>query len=780
MVCIVRVIGQIYRKGVIFCLFICIGLFIADKTNPLPLPNISSSRVVLAEDGTPLWRFTNQKGVWRYPVTIQQVSPYYIQALLAYEDRWFYHHPGINPVALGRAFGQDIYHHHIVSGGSTLSMQVARIVDPCPHTYLGKIGQIFRALQLEWHLNKEQILTIYLNHVSYGGMVEGIAAASWTYLGKPPDQLTKGEAALLAVLPQAPSRLRPDRYPERAKKARDKVLERLAQFKVWSKRDIEEIKGENVLLSERQIPQLAPLLARRLSLQNKDAVIHSTINIDMQRHLEELLENWKNRLPPHNSAAILVVDSATMQVKAYLGSVDLQDKQRFGYVDMVTAIRSPGSILKPFLYGLAMDEGLIHSESLLQDVPRQSGHYRPEDFSSSFVGPVSVSQALRRSLNLPAVQVLEVYGARKFYGKLTGAGIGLKLPQMVEPNLAIILGGIGTSLENVVTAYSAFARKGKVAMLRFKNNGSMSERPLLSEGSAWVIRKILEGESPLDSNFDRQIFQQDHLAWKTGTSYGYRDAWAVGVGKHYIMGVWIGRPDGTPVAGQYGIASATPLLFQVYDMVRNQASQTFSYSIKDHEPATVSVAQICWPSGQILPDRDQNCRQKRTAWIINHIVPPTLEMADQPLGTGVSQTVWINERGFQVSSDCPGAIEKKIDLWPIALEPWLPLTEQRHNRLPTQDLSCPSLSMMESSSLSIIGVKNGDHLQLPPSNMHPLTLKLSALGGTKKKWWFLNGYLIQETDGNQSFDHVFHNHGKQQLTVMDEMGKTALAEFTLN
>jgi len=298
MVCIVRVIGQIYRKGVIFCLFICIGLFIADKTNPLPLPNISSSRVVLAEDGTPLWRFTNQKGVWRYPVTIQQVSPYYIQALLAYEDRWFYHHPGINPVALGRAFGQDIYHHHIVSGGSTLSMQVARIVDPCPHTYLGKIGQIFRALQLEWHLNKEQILTIYLNHVSYGGMVEGIAAASWTYLGKPPDQLTKGEAALLAVLPQAPSRLRPDRYPERAKKARDKVLERLAQFKVWSKRDIEEIKGENVLLSERQIPQLAPLLARRLSLQNKDAVIHSTINIDMQRHLEELLENWKNRLPP--------------------------------------------------------------------------------------------------------------------------------------------------------------------------------------------------------------------------------------------------------------------------------------------------------------------------------------------------------------------------------------------------------------------------------------------------------------------------------------------------
>lgn len=776
----VKVIGGICRKGVICCFILFVGLWIADKIAPLPLPNDSSARIVLAEDGTPLWRFTNQKGVWRYSVTLQQVSPYYIQALLAYEDRWFYHHPGINLVALGRAFGQDLYHHRIISGGSTLSMQVARIVDPCPHTYLGKIRQIFRAMQLEWHLSKEQILTLYLNHVSYGGMVEGIAAASWTYLDKPPDQLTKGEAALLAVLPQAPSRLRPDRYPDRARKARDKVLERLAEYKVWPDKDIQEIKEENVLLSERQIPQRAPLLARRLSAQYKTAVIHSTINMEMQRHLEELLEHWKNRLPPHNSAALLVVDSRTMQVKAYLGSVDLQDKQRFGFVDMVTAIRSPGSTLKPFLYGLALDEGLIHSESLLQDVPRQSSHYRPEDFSSSFMGPVSVSQALQMSLNLPAVQVLEAYGPKKFYGKLTGAGIGLKLPSMVDPNLAIILGGVGTSLEDIVTGYSAFARKGKVAQLRFQKDDPVREQPLLSEGSAWIIRQILAGESPVDKYSSQQIIQSDRLAWKTGTSYGYRDAWAVGIGKHYIIGVWIGRPDGTPVAGQYGVASAIPLLFQTYDLVRNQTDRNRSYLVQDSVPKTVSVVQICWPSGQILSDQDPNCRKKRLAWVLNNVIPPTLEMTDQPLGAGISQNLWVNKQGFQVASDCPGAIEKQIDLWPVALEPWLPITEQRYHRLPAKDLSCPPLSLLESSSLSIIGVKNGDHLQLPASNVHPLTLQLFALGGAKKKWWFLNGHLIQETVEDHRFNYVFQSHGKQQLAVMDEMGKTALVEFSLN
>ncbi len=241
---------KICRKGILSCFCICVGLFIADKIYPLPLPNDSSARIVLAEDGTLLCHFINQKRVWCYPVIIQQVSPYYIQALLAYEDRWFYHHPRINFFALVRALGQDIYNRQIVSGGSTLSMQVACIVDPCSHTYFGKIRQIFRAMQLEWYLNKDQILTIYLNHVSYGGIKEGIAAASWTYLGKSLDQLTKGEAALLAVLPQAPSRLRPDRYPERAKEARDKVLDRLTEFKVWSTKDIQDIKEENVLLSK--------------------------------------------------------------------------------------------------------------------------------------------------------------------------------------------------------------------------------------------------------------------------------------------------------------------------------------------------------------------------------------------------------------------------------------------------------------------------------------------------------------------------------------------------
>ena len=425
-----RFLKKYWRIWFAIPFFVITVLWIADKLFPLPMPDEGMARVVLASDGTPLWRFADKQGVWRYPINIKQVSPFYIEALLTYEDRWFYDHPGINLIALGRAFWQNLTGGKIISGGSTLSMQVARLIDPHPRSYWGKIQQIFRTIQLEWHYSKDEILTFYLNRAPYGGTIEGIAAASWTYLGKPPNQLTRAEAALLAVLPQAPSRLRPDRYPQRAKLARDKVLDRLGDFAIWPKHIINEIKQENIFLAERQEPQMAPLLARRLYNENKTAVIETTIDVGLQRRLEDLLKSWQIKLPEYTSAAILIVDHQTMQVKAYIGSIDIQDEKRFGHVDMVTAIRSPGSTLKPFLYAMAMDEGLIHSESLLQDVPRRYGNYKPGNFSAGFIGPVSASEALAMSLNLTAVQLLEDYVPKRFYGDLKGAGVNLLLPVM--------------------------------------------------------------------------------------------------------------------------------------------------------------------------------------------------------------------------------------------------------------------------------------------------------------------------------------------------------------
>ena len=754
-------------------------LWLADRIWPLPLPKDDLARVVLAEDGTPLWRFADANGVWRYPVQTREVSPYYLDALLTYEDRWFYQHPGVNPLALVRATWQNLTGARVVSGGSTLSMQVARLLDPHSRTFHGKLRQLWRTAQLEWHLSKEEILNLYLNRAPFGGTLQGVAAASWAYLGKSPSQLTRAEAALLAVLPQAPSRLRPDRHPQRAQDARDKVLRRLAEFQVWPQAAVDEALEEPLLLAPRLEPSLAPLLARRLNRPDSPSLIRTTLDATLQLRLEDLLLGWRARLPEHTSAAILVVEEETMAVRAYLGSVDINDAKRFGHVDMISALRSPGSTLKPFLYGMALDDGLIHSESLLQDVPRRYGDYRPGNFSMGFTGAVPASTALSSSLNLPAVQLLEAYGPKRFAAEMRIGGVPLALPALAEPNLALILGGAGSRLEDLVSGYSAFARDGKSATLRLQPDDTLRERPLLSPGSAWIVRRILSGQARPDRDPRAELVQRPVLAWKTGTSYGFRDAWAIGVGPRYLIGVWIGRPDGTPVPGQFGLASAAPLMLQVHDVLTNRDSQRGITAPVKPVPANVGVAAICWPLGQPMNRSDPNCRRQRFAWTLDNTTPPTLQALDQPLSVGLMESVWVNAKGLRVDARCPGAEPRSIALWPAPLEPWLPRAERREARIPAADPDCPPPALAASSPLSIVGVREGDQLRLPAASQQALRLKLSALGGSGRRWWFLNGAPLGDSANQDFINASFEQLGRYQLSVLDEAGQTARVEFSV-
>ncbi|PFG59867.1 penicillin-binding protein 1C [Pseudomonas poae] len=754
-------------------------LWLADRIWPLPLPRDDLARVVLAEDGTPLWRFADANGVWRYPVQTSEVSPYYLDALLTYEDRWFYQHLGVNPLALVRATWQNLTGARVVSGGSTLSMQVARLLDPHSRTFHGKLRQLWRTAQLEWHLSKEQILNLYLNRAPFGGTLQGVAAASWAYLGKSPAQLTHAEAALLAVLPQAPSRLRPDRHPQRAQEARDKVLRRLAEFQVWPQAAVDEALEEPLLLAPRLEPSLAPLLARRLNRPDSPPLIRTTLDATLQRRLEDLLLGWRARLPEYTSAAILVVEEENMAVRAYLGSVDINDAKRFGHVDMISALRSPGSTLKPFLYGMALDEGLIHSESLLQDVPRRYGDYRPGNFSMGFTGAVPASTALSSSLNLPAVQLLEAYGPKRFAAQMRIGGVPLALPALAEPNLALILGGAGSRLEDLVSGYSAFARNGRSATLRLQPDDTLRERPLLSPGSAWIVRRILSGQARPDRDPRAELVQRPVLAWKTGTSYGFRDAWAIGVGPRYLIGVWIGRPDGTPVPGQFGLASAAPLMLQVHDVLTNRDSQSGISAQVVAVPTNVGVAAICWPLGQPMNRSDPNCRRQRFAWTLDNTTPPTLQALDQPLSVGLMESVWVNAKGLRVDAHCPGAVSKNIALWPAPLEPWLPRIERREARIPAADPDCPPPALAASSPLSIVGVREGDQLRLPAASQQTLRLKLSALGGSGRRWWFLNGAPLGDSANQDSINASFERLGRYQLSVLDEAGQTARLEFSV-
>lgn len=755
-----------FRRAFITLLLLVGIAWLADKIWPLPPTQGKLAQIVLAEDGTPLWRFPDEQGIWRFPVQLKEVSPLYIQALLGYEDRWFYHHLGLNPLSIARAAWQNLSNQRIISGGSTITMQVARLIEPHERTFGGKLIEAWRTLQLEWHYSKDEILQIYLNRAPFGGTQEGIAAASWSYLGKPPTELTHAEAALLAVLPQSPSRLRPDRYPERAQKARDKVLSRLLKFGVWSAQNVTEAKEEMLWLPPRQVPQLAPLLAQRMKNERDDLLIRTTIDASLQSRLEETVKGWRHQLPNRTSIAILVADSQTMAVRAYLGSTGIEDADRHGFVDMVSAIRSPGSTLKPFLYAMAMDDGLIHSESLLQDIPRQTEQYQPGNFSQGFSGPVAVSDALHRSLNLPAVQLLEAYGPKRFVAQLRNGGMTLQFPDFAQPNLSLILGGVGTSLESLVQSYSVFARSGKMAQLRFTPESPLQEHTIISPAAAWITRLILTGE--WRPNITPEWNKHWPLAYKTGTSYGFRDAWAVGVNDRHLIGVWIGRPDGTPVAGQFGTAVAVPLLQAVDSLLQTVNSANSKASLAMPKPTNVSATIICWPSGQSLPIDDPNCRQQRKAWVIDKAIPPTLRSSEQTMSEMQEISLWLNSKGQRVRPECQHIKQQTLYLWPSILEPWLPAQEWRENRLPPMSLECPITETQTQNQLLISGIKNGAAIRKPMNK--PVIVTVKASGGQGTHYWFSDQIWAGSTKNNQALRIQISKLGAHHISVIDEHG----------
>ncbi len=750
------------------------SLWLLDKLFPISFntPQQQYAQIIVAEDGTPLRAFADTKGIWRYPITLEEVSPLYLQALLNYEDHWFWRHPGINPIALTRALWQNLSHKQIISGGSTLTMQVARLVIPQSKGIFGKLAQVCRALQLEWHYSKREILQYYLNHAPFGGTLEGVQAASYVYLGKSAHELSYAEAALLAVLPQAPSRNRPDLHPEQAKAARDKVINRLVNEKIWSKAVAEDALLEGVFAQRNIQPVIAPLLAQRFkSYITSEMPLKTTLDFAMQQSLEDLVQNYVKHLPEQTSAAVLVVENRTLAVKAYIGSADFADNARFAHIDMTTATRSPGSTLKPFLYGLALDEGLIHSESLLIDAPTSFDGYRPHNFDRGFIGPVSVSNALKSSLNVPAIQVLYHLGPEKFVNKLKNAGLLLQFTQGAKPNLSVILGGVGTNLETLVGTYSALANNGLAGKIRFFKDSPKQERYLFSPGAAWIIRDIL-----------RRSGNQTHgLAWKTGTSYGYRDFWSIGVSNDYTIGVWIGRPDGTPTPGHYGAITASPLLFEIAERLAYQYQHKHS---QEKQPASVMEQVVCWPLGGLVRETPPSlCHEKKKAWILNHTVPKTLAAGDVNVWETNPATLLINqETGRLIDSGCNAkkTAYKTIALWPLAVEPWIPASQHRREQIGAYDSSCPHPPQFQQGVLKIESLTDHAQLRSAGAAKNLPAVQLQTSGAQGMVYWFINGQLLYHLAPDKLLKHQFSQAGHYQIAVTDEMGKTASIEVDVS
>jgi penicillin-binding protein 1C len=532
---------------------------------PLPLAQAREvSTTIVDRNGKLLRAYAMADGRWRLPVDARaSVDPSYLRLLLAYEDRRFRTHRGVDPLALLRAALQFATHGHIISGGSTITMQLARLMEPRrERSVYAKLRQIVRAFEIERQMSKDEILNLYLAMAPYGGNLEGIRAASIAYFGKEPKRLSLAESALLVALPQSPETRRLDRNPEAARAARNRVLDRMVEERIVSEEDAANAKAVAVPRLRKPMPVLAPHSADQAMASVKATpVIALTLDSNLQKVLEALARDRAVALGPNISVAILAADNASGDVLARVGSPDYFDEHRAGQVDMTRAVRSPGSTLKPFIYGLAFEDGFVHPESLIDDRPFRFGSYAPQNFDMTFQGTVAVRRALQMSLNVPAVALLDRVGASRLSSRLKQAGANLVLPTDEAPGLAMGLGGVGITLQDLVQLYSGLARLGTTRPLREIASLREDKRDplrLLDQVAAWQVGNVLLGTPPPENGVPNRI------AFKTGTSYGYRDAWSIGFDGRLTIGVWVGRPDGAPAPGIVGRTAAAPILFDAF------------------------------------------------------------------------------------------------------------------------------------------------------------------------------------------------------------------------
>jgi penicillin-binding protein 1C len=551
-------------------LAIIVALAVADRVFPPDMSRYERvSPEVVTRDGTLLRPFLSKDGYWRLKTTVRDVSPRYLALLKAYEDRRFDTHHGIDPLALGRAAIQYLKAGHVISGASTLSMQAARLLEPPKHRGLGtKLLQMVRAIQLEERYSKDEILSIYLTLAPFGGNVEGVRAASLTYFGKEPDALDLSESALLVALPQSPARLRPNRHGLAAMAGRNKVLARMVEDGVTAPSDASIARREGVPSLRLPLPMHAPHLADKLHRSTASPLLVSTIDPALQAAVERLTAQEHAYMENGASLAIVVVDNRSRDVLAYLGGADYWGAA--GQIDLAQRPRSPGSALKPFIYGLAFNDLILHPSTMMEDEAATFGDYAPKDFSGMFHGAVTARDALRMSLNVPAVTVLDRLGPLRFTLALSNAGAHLAFPKRPEaPTLPVALGGLGISLADITMLYSGIANGGVAEPLRYL----ASQKPgaphrLFSAVAAYYLRDILAGVAlPEGWAMGQGLLRGRTIAFKTGTSYGFRDAWSVGFSNDYTVGVWVGRADGAPRADSIGREAAGPILLHVFELL---------------------------------------------------------------------------------------------------------------------------------------------------------------------------------------------------------------------
>ena len=628
----------------IFALFV-----IANWCFPLPKERLHPppSRIVLDRNGEWLRAFLADDGMWRMSENTSTVSPLLHQAMLTTEDKWFYYHFGINPVSITTAFYDNIKTGEVVRGGSTITMQLARLMEPKARNVPNKLIEMFRAIQLELTYSKSEILNFYFNLLPYGGNIVGTAAASRLYFNKPQHAISLGEAALLAAIPNSPERLRPDKFPENAREARTKVLARLLAHRQISEQQWQEALQEPIPTKRYPLPFNAPHLSRMLVKGNRsdtttDGRIYTTIDAKVQETAVHILREYlraaaagiaSHRLQSHSAStgAIVVMDTQSRHVLAMVGSHDFFDQDASGQVNGTLAPRSPGSTLKPFVYALAMEQGLITPETLLFDVPVTYSGYEPANYDGIYNGYVTTHQALARSLNVPAVNLNARLKDITLQAFLKQAGI-TTLTSTRKYGLSMVLGGCEVNLLELTTLYTGLANTGKFApyqlVKRYQSSATQAFKDQLSAKSKVVKSEfsLTDNRQPITDNDSKRLFREEtsfiitemltnsqlptntvknpeafestmnlpKIAWKTGTSYGHRDAWCIGYSPKLTIGIWLGNFDGKGSPMLSGADAATPILFALFSALTGQ--DTHRWFTK---PENLKTREVCALTGAL-------------------------------------------------------------------------------------------------------------------------------------------------------------------------------------
>jgi len=740
-------------------------LFLLNLAFPLP-PLKDYSTVIRDDRGVMVHAFLTRDDKWRMYADTDDLSPLLRKTLLAKEDHLFYYHFGINPLAATRAFFQNLTGGRRVSGASTITMQVAKMLDPSPRTYGNKIKEMFRALQLEWHYGKDEIFRMYCNLLPYGGNIEGIKSASLLFFGKDPDHLSLAEITALSIVPNRPSAWQPGKRNEALKEARNRWLKIFAERGVFDKNTIQDALEEPLTATRMDVPRQIPHLARRLKYSGTD--VYTTINMQKQMQTEQLVKDYirSMRLRGVRNAAVMIIDNRTNQVITYVGSADFNDVTDGGQVDGITAIRQPGSTLKPFLYGMCIDEGLFTPKSVIQDVAVNYDGYTPENYDRKFNGETTLEYALEYSLNIPAVKALAALGTQNFIGALSRAGFRTVEKKRKSLGLSMALGGCGATLEELTGLFAAIAKEGKFQRPQFVRGDTLKKSTtLLSPAATFMLTETLSKINRPD--FPIHWETTTHLpkiAWKTGTSYGRRDGWSIGYNRNYTVGVWTGNFSGTSVPELSGSQIATPLLFRIFNAIDYNSDASW-YPVPDD----CDIRTVCTETGMVPGNQCPS--------VVSDYFIPLIS----------SMKVCDNRKEFFLSPDgktsycvhcvpTSGYKKKWFRILSPQLQTWYEERKIAYDRVPPHNPDCPDI--FGGNAPIITAPVSGSTYYITANDPEPLQLACQTENTVLRVYWYINEKFYKAAAAGEKL-YFLPVPGTTTISCTDDKGRTTRTRITV-